>query len=172
MTRTRTSRTHRDAVLGRIENDGVHWSGGRAVRAHARRAICGRLSALSPPAPPLAQARCGQEAASPRRVRRAAPPRSQRAPRGEEAAAAGWGHFVSAIAAVERQDGGGGRVGTGGCRDPAEPAGLALPFPSPLAAPWRPPLTSPEGAGSRAVPGRGTGQSRGAGRPPEGPGPS
>lgn len=89
----------------------------------------------------------------------AAPPRSQRAPRGEEAAAAGWGHFVSAIAAVGRQDGG-GRV-----RDRRRPGPsgllLSLPLPpSPLSLPsrhlsgclssfWRAPRAERRPAGER-----------------------
>lgn len=75
-----------------------------------------------------------------------APPRSQRAPRGEEAAAAGWGHFVSAVAGVERQDGGGGRVRDRRRPRPGGASGLRVslplpPLPTPaLTAPRWPPL--------------------------------
>uniref|UniRef100_A0A8B9DP60 Casein kinase 1 alpha 1 n=1 Tax=Anser cygnoides TaxID=8845 RepID=A0A8B9DP60_ANSCY len=113
-------------AASRGEKRAGHW-----LRARKRGAgLLPLPPSLGPHSPLGARARGGE-------VEGGAPPRSQRAPRGEEAAAAGWGHFVSARAAAARQDGGGrGRVtGAGGGR---EPAGLARAFPSPPPSPERP----------------------------------
>lgn len=148
-----------------------------ALRAGGARACAESvLPPLPAPRSPARTRAAGRRRPCPRACAPDAPPRSQRAPRGEEAAAAGWGHFVSAIAAVERQDGGGSRVRDRRRPGPGGASGLRvslplplLPFPT-LTEPRWPPLVFLEGADSRALPGRGAGQSRGGGRPPEGPG--
>lgn len=96
-----------------------------------------------------------------RGLRGSAPPRSQRAPRGEEAAAARRGHFVSA-AAAQAQDGGGGRVSG---RRPPRPRESPPLFPSLLSqAPRGSLLLFLERAESRAA-----AQSRAGGAPARGP---
>lgn len=147
-----------------------------AAGACAESAVPPSPRPLPRPRSPVSRRAAGRRRSFPGACAPAAPPRSQRAPRGEEAAAAGWGHFVSAIAAVERQDGGSGRVRDRRRPGPGGASGLRvslplppLPFPT-LTTPRWPPLVFLEGAKSRVPPGRGAGQSRGEGRPPEEPG--
>lgn len=135
------------------------------------------LPSPRPPAPPLGPAR--RRAArrgrslSGARARRA-PPRPQRAPRGEEAAAAGWGHFVSAIAVPEtrwRRRPSEGPAVAGTRRSQRLRVSLSLPLLVPiLIAPRRSPLLFLGCRESRATPGRGAGQILGEGLLPEGPG--
>ncbi|KAI6077041.1 Casein kinase 1, alpha 1 [Aix galericulata] len=124
-----------------------------AVRPRARRRAPPppRLPPSSPPAP-------SAHARGEGRWGGRAPPRSQRAPRGEEAAAAGRGHFVSARAATERQDGGGRARLTGPAAAGSQRASRApsAPLP-PSAVPERPArrLSPRWGPGGRAEPPQG-----------------
>lgn len=139
----------RAASTRRVARPGAGEERRRSLALRAGGA-CACAEGASPPSPrplprpcgPARRRAVGRRRAFPGARAPAAPPRSQRAPRGEEAAAAGWGHFVSAVAGVERQDGGGGRV-----RDRRRPgaSGLRvslplppLPLPTLTASPWLP----------------------------------